>query len=304
MIYAPFQMEGLNYNNLISPTSVHTDDKTTLMFERYLYFRFMSIYKVKIPENWDFEFLMYGLFTQGYVAVVKTDKYGVVPQIANAYGYDLYYQPNMFNVISPVIQLPEQRIGIDGEILRMTPDWYGIRDLVHFFAEKQALNSQAIDLSLINSKVAYILAGKNKAAAKALENIFDKIQRGEPAVAADKSILQDESGNDSIYTFNRDVKASFIVPELLECFRELDRIFDEFIGVPSVGTEKKERLTNEEVNANNQKTKSLAFTWKRMLDESIDRIVKLYPELDGKLSFEYNYDQTTGEEGGQEDGNL
>lgn len=300
-MYAPLNYESLNgMIPLQTPTSVNlSNNQTANMFERYMYFRLMSVYDWTIPDNWDLEYLQYCLYSRGYVAVLKTPEYGIVPQAALAFGFNLYYNPNRFNVVSPILQLIDQEIGKDGEILRMTPDWCGMADLIRFFAEKQALNSQAIDMSLINSKVAFILAGKNKAAARALEVIMDRINRGEPAVSADKEILADDMGNESIYVFNRDVKQSFILPELLQAFRELDRIVDELLGIPSVGTEKKERLTNEEVNANNGKTRSLAYTMLRQMKDSIKAITKLYPELEGKLDVKYAYDeeQTQTQEG-------
>lgn len=297
--YAPYSSQIINeQQGYFRPSEVQTyNDATTALFERYLYFRLMSIYKITMPEWWDDEFVYYTLITNGYMAVLDTEKYGIIPQACTIGGYNIYWNPNRFSVVTPSDSLIVQNaeIGVDGEMLRLTPDWLGLRDMIHYFAEKQALNSAAIDMNLLNSKVAFILAGKNKSAAQALKKIFDKIMKGSPAVAADNTILRDSAGNESIYAFNRDVKASFILPELLESFRELDRIFDEYMGIPNVGTEKKERLTNEEVNANNGKTRSLAETMLKMLQKSIRDIIKLYPELSGKLSAEYAFKNERGE---------
>lgn len=292
MSYTPLNYEAINqYESTYLPGTVHTtSDATTAFFERYMFYRLFSIFDWKIPEEWDLEYLWYVLFEAGYAVVLDTDEFGVIPQACTVSGYNIFYHPTEFTTITPDASLIQQgRLGVDGELIRLTPDFRGMRDVVHYFAEKQALVSAALDMNLLTSRVAFILAAKNKAAAGALKKLVDKVMQGDIAVAIDEAILKNEQGQESIWQFNRDIKASFIVPELLEATRDLDRIFDEWIGIPSVGTEKKERLTNDEVNANNCHVKSVAETLLDMLHKSIKKVKKLYPDLD--LEVEYAYEE-------------
>lgn len=291
-MYTPLNYEALNqFESSYIPSTVHTtNDATVCFFERYMFYRLFSIFDWKLPDGWDLEYLWYVLFESGYAVVIDTKDFGIIPQACTLSGYNIFYHPTEFTTITPEASLIHQgRLGVDGELIRLTPDFRGMRDVIHYFAEKQALISTALDMNLMTSRVAFILAAKNKASAGSLKKLVDKVMQGDIAVAIDEAIIKNDQGQDSIWEFNRDIKTSFIVPELLEATREIDRIFDEYIGIPSVGTEKKERLTNDEVNANNQGTRAIAEVLLDMLHNSIDKVKKLYPALEGNIDVEYAY---------------
>lgn len=291
MSYDPLYFKELNkLNSMVRPGTVHTNDLTTRMFERYLYFRFFSLFPMKIPEHWDETFIQRNIYRHGFQMIAYTEKYGIVPVNAKLYGFDIFYRPNRFNVHTPLISLSDKKIGIDGELIRLTPDYMGLYDFIHFIAEKQSLCSQALDMNLINSKLAYILTANNKAGAETLKALFDQIQEGQPAIVTQKSTVKGTDGTDNIFAWSSNLSSNFIAPELMELFRELDRIFDDYMGIPDVGTEKKERLTNGEVNASAGKRVSMAETYYKMLKDSIKKVIKLYPELEGKLSVSYIYE--------------
>ena len=65
---------------MTSPSTVHVRN-TALhsFFERYLLQKAMSVFRWKMPLNWAKNYFLYGLFYWGYVGIVPTQKFGVIP---------------------------------------------------------------------------------------------------------------------------------------------------------------------------------------------------------------------------------
>ena len=77
---APFLYDYINVaNSVISPSTVHCKN-TGLQryFARYLIQKAISVFKWKMPESWAQNYVLYSLYTWGYVAIVNTDKFGVI----------------------------------------------------------------------------------------------------------------------------------------------------------------------------------------------------------------------------------
>ena len=58
------------------------------------------------------------------------------------------------------------------------PDYRGIFDTISYYAEKLSTLDNAINLSIINSKFAFMIAAKNKACAEAIKKMLDRINKG------------------------------------------------------------------------------------------------------------------------------
>lgn len=69
------------YNGFISPSTVHCrNTRLQRYFQRYLLQKVISVFKWKLPETWDVDYFLYSLYGYGYVAVVSTEEFGVIPQ--------------------------------------------------------------------------------------------------------------------------------------------------------------------------------------------------------------------------------
>lgn len=261
---APFFYDHVNsVIGSINPSTVHSQNTfLTRYYQRYLLQRIISVFKWTLPEQWEENYFLYTLYTSGHIAIIETDKFGVIPQDCGLAGYGVMYQPTHATISNPLLDgMLMPRIGIECTVIRLMPDWGGVLDLVCDYAEALALTSESTSFSLINSKIAYVFAAKNKAGAESFKKMMDKINKGDPAVFVDKELF-DEQGNPSWQLLDTKARETFIAPEALEVRRRLLNMFDNDVGIASnLAYEKAERVTTAEVDANNDETVINAAKW-------------------------------------------
>lgn len=270
-----------------SPGILHCKNTTLVnTFKRYLYQSAVSTIKIKIPDTWNRDYFLYTLFSMGYIAIVKTNKYGVICQLCGLYGQDIYYAPTHVTISNPLLTgILSPRIHVQCEVLKLTPDYCGIDDLITYYANKLALCAENVDMNLINSKLAYLFLAGNKSASGTFKTLFDDIASGKPAVVVDKALVN-EDGTLGIELFNQHLKETYIASDVLEDMRKIRADFNTVIGIPNANTDKKERLISDEVNANNTETQSRLDLWVESLNEGAEKANKMF-NLD--LHFESKY---------------
>lgn len=280
--YSPSQVKA--YNN-----------KTFAFWERALFQRACSVIKIEnIPEQWKGEvkdFMYYCLFRFGYIGIFDTARYGLTFQPGTLSGYNIYYQPRQFKVSNGLLFTRSFTIGKSCEIVKLTPDYMGVWDIIEYYAEKLSSLDNAINMSIINSKIAYIIGAKNKGAAEALKKILDKVNKGEPTVIFDSRILNDPASKDSPFqVFERkSIKDSYLTTEQLMDFQTLLNMFDTEIGIPTVPYQKKERMVRDEANSKQIDATARSIIWLNTMTESIDKVNKMF-DTDIKVSLRFNPD--------------
>ncbi|MBO7677266.1 MAG: hypothetical protein J6S49_07110, partial [Erysipelotrichaceae bacterium] len=189
---------------------------------------------------------------------------GIIFNPCGLSGYDLYYRPTNAIVTNPAFtESLDLQIGSECEILKLTPDYMGIWDVITYYAEKLALLDNAINMSLINNKFAFMLAAKNKQAAEALKKMLDLINKGEPAVIFDRKVMNDPNDKDEPWQIweRPNLKESYLTTQQLSDFRTILNNFDSEIGIPTLATEKKERMITSEAEATKFDSKSRVRVW-------------------------------------------
>ena len=249
-------------------------------YQRYLLQKAMSVFEWDLPENWTKyrgkDYFLYCLYCFGFVAVVNTDKFGVIPQACTLGGYGVFYEPKWAVIANPLLRgVLQPTIGKECELIKLQPDYGGIMDIVYQYAEQMALASQAVSVNLINSKFAFVFAGENNAAAQTLKKMYDDIMSGEPATFVDKKLFRND-GTPAWQLLMQNLKQQYIASDILSDMKKIEAEFDTRIGIPNANTDKRERLITDEVNSNNAGTNALASQWKTSLDDSIERVNKLF----------------------------
>lgn len=263
---SPYNYEFINtYNSAVSPSTVHVKNTgLARFFKRYLLQEAFSVFEWKMPETWDKNYFLYVLYVIGFIGIVETDKYGVIPQHGGLGGYTVQYQPQYMLISNPLIAgTLKPIIGEDCVCLRLQPDYCGLYDIIDYYGDLMALCAEASGVNLLNSKLSFIFAADNKATAESFKKLYDQIAGGEPAVFADKNLFDDE-GNLRVTMFNQNVGENFITDRLLDTMRTIRCQFLTDIGIPNANTDKRERLITDEVNANNFETRAKCAVW---LDE-------------------------------------
>lgn len=259
------------YNAHIKPSTVHSQDNaTTWYFRRYLIQKVLSVYEFKgIPTTWSVDYFLYTLFICGYVAIINTDIFGVIPQHCSLFGYDVFYRPTNVNIANPLLRGNlTPRIDVDCALIRLMPDYGSCWDIVAYYADLLALCTESIGANLVNSKLAYVFACDDKTIAESFKKMYDKINEGNPAVFADKKLFS-EDGQPLWDTFQNNLKQNYIAKDILEDMTKIDARFCTEIGIPNVNVAKESGVTDNEVEANNIDTKSKAALWLETIREGL-----------------------------------
>lgn len=283
-MYTPLNYEQLNVvEGTYTPSVIkYKNTKAFQFWQRALFQRACSVLDFKLPDNWQGgrrDFFLYCLFRYGYVVVSELPQFGVYFQPCSLSGYDFYYQPTKALVSNPAItEVLDLNIGDNCELIKLTPDYYGIFDIINYYADKLATLDNAINVSLINNKFAWFIAAKNKAAAEALKKMFDKINEGEPAVFFDKLLLNDSATKSEPWQFleRKNLKESYLTTMQLQDFQTILNNFDCEVGIPTIPYQKAERMVTIEAESRVIDSTSRATIWLETLKSSIELVNKKY----------------------------
>ena len=275
------------YNSTRSPSTMHSSD-TWLQwyFRRYLLQKAIAVFKWDLPKLWAKNYFLYVLYCWGYIAVVNTDKFGVICQACSLSGYDLYYQPNKAAIANPLLRgILNPVIDKQCTLIRLQPDYGGIMDKINFYADMLALSAETAGTNLFNSKLSYVFAANSKSAAESSKKMYDKVASGEPVVVIDKDLFN-EDGSPNWLMFNQDLKGSYIAGDIMEDMRKWELKFCSDLGIPNSNTDKKERLIVPEVESNNVEVK----LWADLALESLKEGCKKTEDMFGiKISVDWRY---------------
>ncbi len=300
----PTDYEGLNvYNSTRSVAGRVQNDFNTSFYMRALYQRTIAGTTFKLPNDWRRakRYFKNVLFSQGFIGVIKTPKYGIIPQLCTFNGYGLFLQPVNMVVCQPLVEF-EGVIGEDCELIHLCGDYRGIWDIIEHFAIRLSVAITSLDCALMNERVSLLAAGKSKQAAETIKFLYEKISAGEPFAVYDKAIKSNalDDKDEPIWTYSQDVASQYISDKLLADIDTILMQFDKEIGIAAVG-EKKERMLTDEIAMQNEDSCARASTWFENLSDSFDLCNELFPELN--LSFTMKYGGEVHEYNAENDAN-
>lgn len=288
-MYRTFDYDTINkYAGRYNPSMIKAyNNEAFAYWVRSFTHRALSTIDFTLPEGWKGngvkDFFKMCLLRLGFVGVWDAPaEGGLIFNPGTINGYNIYYQPTHFICANPAFKTGTTdkvlTIGKDCELLRLTPDYGGVWDTIEYYAEKMATLDNAINISLINNKVAYILGAKNKGAAEALKKMLDKINRGEPAVVYDQRILDDERTKETPFQFleRRGVKNDYLTTDQLKDMQTILNMFDAEIGIPTIPYEKKERMVTDEANSRQTDSISRLTTWLECFNESAENVNAMF----------------------------
>ena len=297
-MYTPLNYQQINIGaGSYNPSMVKSyNNKTFAFWERALFHRAQSVLDFELPSEWDGkikDFFLYCLFKYGFLIISENDEFGRFFQPGTLSGYDFYYQPTKAIIANPRLSA-ELQIGTECELLKLTPDYMGVWDIIWYYAEKLSVLDNAINMSLINNKFAFFLGARNKTASGALKKMLDLVNKGEPAVVYDMKLLNDPTDKEMPFQqWQRDnLKNSYLTTDQLMDFQTLLNNFDAEVGIPSIPYQKKERMVTDEATMRGYDAKARSLTWFTTLTSSIKEIKQLYPDI--TLSVKLHYDETEG----------
>ncbi len=296
MNYAPFAVQNI-FDGTQAPSAVKNDSVAYAFWCRALYQRLCSVVEFDLPDSWNrardyFEGVLFG---RGFVCVFETPEYGVAFQNGNLSGFDFYYQPTKCIVSNPMLS-KTFTIGKDCSLIKLTNDFHGVVDIVAYYAEKLATLDGATNMSIINSKFAYLIAAKNKASSSAVKQIFDRMNRGEPLIVYDAKLTEGLGGEEPITFIDRQsIANSYLTDKLLNDAQTIINSFDSEIGINTMPPEKKERMLTDEVNSKKSDSSARVTLWEECLRNSIDEVNKMFGT---NIGFKFRFREENENDGG------
>lgn len=286
-MYTPLNYEQINIiEGSYFPSQVHPCNNLTYNYwMRTLFQKAQSVIEFKnLPDTWVGsvkDFLFWCLFCRGFVAGWKSAEFGPCFQPCGLNGQDFYYQPVEAIISNPSLKTPSDglRLKIDEEcvIIKLTPDYRGIWDVLDYYARELSSMKVTLDMSIENGKVPFVLGAKNKAMGQLLKKIFDKVQRGESLVVYDE-VFKDEASKSPkaadgpFSVFDREhLKQSYLVTENLQDMQTILNNFYNEIGIPTVPYQKMERMVNEEAASRKIASSSRLAVWIDSLTDGFDK---------------------------------
>lgn len=298
-MYLPFEEETIDM--WASRYSPNTRKVKSLAFDywvRTLFQRAQSAITLDLIDEWSDDkkdIFFYWLFKFGYVGVINTERFGYIFQIAKPYGYDMYRRPAEFRIANPKLPVEitnaKYVIGENGALIKLTPDYIGIWDIIEYYAEKLANLDNAINISIENSKIPLIMGARNKAAASFLKKVLDKVHKGESAVIYDETLTNDRTDKDIPFQiFDRaNVKNGYITSMQLADIDTLLKQFDSQVGIPSIDN-KGERMYTVEAMARTVDSSSRAITWVNTLNNSFKSVKEIFPDIGKEMRASLTFD--------------
>ena len=259
------------YNASRSPSTVHVKNtRLRNYFRKYLLQKAISVFKWNLPDEWDKDYFLYTLYGMGFIAILNTDRYGVICQQCAPGGYNLYYRPSYVIVTNPLLkETLTLDINVNCVLLKLQPDYSSIMDIVGYYADQLALASEAMGVNLVNTKSGTVFGAESKAQAEAYKKMYDNLSEGDPAVVIGKKLLNDD-GTPNWFPFTQDIRNSYVTSDILSDMRKIEAMFDTEIGIPNANTDKRERLISDEVNANNVETATRCELWLETIRKGLE----------------------------------
>ena len=291
MINAPIT-QGFYYDGFMAPYAYNCNYQG--YYSRYLLQKVMSVFNFTFPEEWVFgldDYFRYNLFISGNMPVLWDRKYGFICQFGAYEGLNIAMRPEYVVFNNQFLTNARRKINVDSVIFSLTPDYVGIYDKIYAYAELLAEMHVAIKTNIINSKNPIVYRVNDRKIADDMKLMYDKIQSGEPAVFTKDRGSQEEWG-----FFNPSTKSNYITPDMLIDMKKIINMFNTDFGIPNTNTDKRERLTDDEVNANNAETN----VWCDMVLDRLKKCCDKVEEVFGTRYIDVDYSEAI-KKGGNED---
>lgn len=285
----PFMYDHINSVwGRMSPNTIHCKNTAlTYFWAEQLMQRAMSVLKWTLPDEVNPYYFKWGINTFGYIGLFNQDDFGHMALVGGLKDYDPYYYPKKMLFASKFFKngIEERTINKDCVLLNLRGDFAGFCSTVSMYADMLALLFEDAGVSMVNMKLSNVFACENKNQAQSFKRMFDLIASGDPSVFIDKNLF-DEEGKPRWYQFQTGMKNNYIIGDLLVDARKIILLFDDAIGIPSINTEKRERMVTAEAEANQDEARSTIEMW---LDDLKKECTKAKKLLDFDISVDLRH---------------
>ena len=244
-------------------------NQSTWFHSRKLLRQLFGRFEFDMPKDWPLDYFMTNLFIAGEICITDTAA-GVIPLRCGHSGINMYDEPTECIIANPVLGEMRRTIGEDCALVRINPDYSGVMDIINRYAALLAMCDSSIAVTLMNAKVAFIGMASSRAQAKTMKKMYDMISMGQPAVFVNGDAVNKEN-----FFFNN-VKQNFVGEEIQRLKRMIQNDFLTEIGLNNANLDKRERMIQSEVDANNEEIQNNVQLWLENIREGFRTANGLY----------------------------
>lgn len=234
-----------------------------LIFQRFLF--------ENMPDTWEYDYFLEHLFLDGHICVTDTEA-GILALKCGLTGIGIYEQPTEVIIANPVLGNFRRVIGEDCEVIRLQYNYQGVNQILDRYSVLLAMCDSGICVNLMNTKIPYIFGATSKTQAETYKALYDDVAQGKPAVFTSNATV----GNLKENMFIMPAKQNFIADDVQLLKRKIVNEFLTDIGINNTNLDKRERLTDDEVNANNDEVLANISHWYDNISDGISRVNKRY----------------------------
>lgn len=217
------------------------------------------------PKFWEMDYYLVHQFLDGKICITDTGL-GVIPLKCGVTGIGVFEQPTECQIANPVLGSFRRTIDVDCVLVKLQYNYHGVGWLINRYATLLSMCDSGVAVNLMNAKMAYVFKASSKAQAATMQKMYDDITMGKPAVfVGENGALNTEN------VFNLPVKQNFVADEIQLLKRKIVNEFLSEIGINNANLDKRERLTDDEVNANNEEVYCNIQHWYDNLKDGFDK---------------------------------
>lgn len=242
---------------------------STYYYRLYLLKKLYGRFEIKNqPETWDYDYVMETLFNDGFFVVCDTAA-GILPLRCGLSGINVFNKPTTAVIANPVLGNFERIIDVDCVICKLQPNYEGVYTMINRYATLLAMCDSSIAVNLMNTKSTFIFGAASKGQSETVKKMYDAIACGEPAVFIKDGLNPEEF-------FPIPAKQNFVADEVQLLKRKIVAEFLTEIGINNTNQDKRERLTDNEVEANDQEVIANIQCWIDNINEGIEKINQMF----------------------------
>lgn len=262
----------------------------SLYYRTRLTRRLLTIMRFKeCPEGWDEDWFWEHLYTYGYVAIINTDEYGVVPVNCSFTGNNLWNRPTFITVSNHLLPSKDYTIHKDCVLIKLQYDYCGIYPLIEMYANDFASCDSGAVVSIMNAKAAFTFEVEDAQQRKTAEKFYQDLTSGNPVVFTRVNSAMSGKSLSGQIANQHDPNKAFIADKLIDCKRAIKYDFLNDIGINNANVDKKERVNVPEVEANTDELKNAVEDWRQHVLEGFKEANEMFG-LNLELSMPY-YDE-------------
>ena len=224
-----------------------------------------------LPDNWEYDYFIEHLFLDGFIGITDTSM-GILALKCGLTGIGVFEQPTEMIFANPVLGNFRRTIGVDGEYIKLQYNFQGVGWIIDRYATLLAMCDSGIAVNLLNTKMTYVFGATNKTQAETFKALYDDITQGKPAVFTSTG----NTGMIKEQMFTMPAKENFIADNVQLLKRKIVNEFLTDIGINNTNLDKRERLTDDEVNANNDEVLANIAHWYDNIIDGIARTNKMF----------------------------